>query len=138
MLPGWQFYGRVYIKLPNLIQFQEHDDQANSYTVGLRQSKSVLFDWTFFEWIILVLLLIISRANFVVFVLFLETVRVREYCRKAVENRLVAQCFARSPRATRASRATNPRPSGLAALGLAESRQSYVRGVALSREQPKL
>ena len=31
---------------------------------------------------------------------------------------------------------TNPRPSELVALGLAESRQSYVRGVALSREPP--
>ena len=38
----------------------------------------------------------------------------------------------------RASRATNPRPSGLVALGLAENRQSYVRGVALSQEPPKL
>ena len=33
---------------------------------------------------------------------------------------------------------TNPRPSELVALGSAESRQSYVRGVALSREPPKL
>ena len=33
---------------------------------------------------------------------------------------------------------TNLRPSELVALGLAESRQSYVRGVALSREPPKL
>ena len=33
---------------------------------------------------------------------------------------------------------TNPRPSELVALGLAESRQGYVRGVALSREPPKL
>ena len=32
----------------------------------------------------------------------------------------------------------NPRPSELVALGLAESRQSYVRGVALSRDPPKL
>ena len=36
------------------------------------------------------------------------------------------------------SRSTNLRPSGLVALGLAESRQSYVRGVALSREPAKL
>ena len=54
------------------------------------------------------------------------------------ENRLAALCSARSSRATRASRATNLRPSELVALGLAESRQSYVRGVALSREPPKL
>ena len=33
---------------------------------------------------------------------------------------------------------TNPRPSGLVALGLAECRQGYFRGVALSREPPKL
>ena len=33
---------------------------------------------------------------------------------------------------------TNPRPSELVSLGLAESRQSYVRGVVLSREPPKL
>ena len=33
---------------------------------------------------------------------------------------------------------TNLRPNELVALGLAESRQSYVRGVALSRESPKL
>ena len=32
----------------------------------------------------------------------------------------------------------NPRPSELVALGLAERRQSYVRGVALSGEPPKL
>ena len=56
----------------------------------------------------------------------------------ALENRLAALCFARSSRATRASRATNLRPSGLVALGLAESRQGYVRDVALSREPPKL
>ena len=56
----------------------------------------------------------------------------------ALGNRLATLCFARSSRATRASRATNLRPSGLVALGLSESRQSYVRGVALSREPPKL
>ena len=56
----------------------------------------------------------------------------------AVKNRLAALCLARSSRATRASRATNLRASGLVALGLAESRHSYVRGVALSREPPTL
>ena len=91
----------------------------------------------FSDWILLVLL-IVSRVDFTAFVLFLETVGVREYYCMAVENRLAALCFARSSRATRASRATNPRPSGLVALGLAESRQSYIRGVALSRDPPKL
>ena len=92
----------------------------------------------FFDWILLVPLLIVSRVDDIVFVLFLEAVCVREYCCMAVENRLAALCFARSSRAKRASRATNVRPSGLVALGLAESHQSYVRGVALSREPPKL
>ena len=53
----------------------------------------------------------------------------------AVESRLEAVCFVRSPRATRA---TNTRPGGLVSLDLAENCQSYVRGVALSRELPKL
>ena len=96
--------------------------------------------WTghFLDWILLVLLLIVSRVKLKVFVLLLEAVGVREYCCMALESRLSALCFARSSRATRASRATDPRPSGLAALGLAESRQGYVRGVALSREPAKL
>ena len=42
----------------------------------------------------------------------------------AVGDRLAALCFARSSRASRASFATKLRPSGLVALGLAESRQS--------------
>ena len=86
----------------------------------------------------LVLLLIVGRVDFIVFVPFLEAVGVREYCCMAVENQLAALCLARSPRATRASRATNFRPSALVPLGLAESRQSYVCGAALSRKPPKL
>ena len=81
---------------------------------------------------------VVSRVDSIVFVLFLKAVGVREYCCMAVENRLAALCLARSPRATRASRATNFRPSGLVPMGLAKNRQSYVRGVALSREPPKL
>ena len=95
--------------------------KAISYTVGFRQSKAALFDW------ILLVLLIFSRVDFVVFVLFLEAVGLREYCCMAVENRLAALCSAHSSQATRASRATNRRPSGLVALGLAESHQSYSR-----------
>ena len=56
----------------------------------------------------------------------------------AIENGLAAPHFARSLRATRASRSKNPRLSGLVALDLAKSRKSYVRGVVLSREPPKL
>ena len=55
----------------------------------------------FFGWILLVVL-VVSRVDFVVFVLFLEAVGVREYCRMAVDNWLAALCFARSARATRA------------------------------------
>ena len=107
------------------------------------QSDSASRKWPlstglFVDWILLILLLIVSRVDFIVFVLFLEAVGVREYCCIAVENQLAALCFACPSRATRASHATNHRPSGLVALGLAESRQSYVRGVALSREPPKL
>ena len=39
----------------------------------------------FFDWILLVLLLIASRVHFIVFVLFLEAVGVREYCCTAGE-----------------------------------------------------
>ena len=82
---------------------------------------------------LLVVLLIVSRVDFIVFMLLLEAVGVREYCCMAVENRLEVLCFGRSSRATRASSAANLRPRGLVALGLDESRQSYVCGVALSR-----
>ena len=73
----------------------------------------------FFYWILLALL-IVSRVDFMVLVLFLETVGVRESCCMAVENQLAALCFARSPRAMRASHATNPRPSGLVALDFSQ------------------
>ena len=88
----------------------------------------------FFDWILLVLLLIVSRVDFIVFVLFLEAVGAREYCCTAVEIgwQLCASRFLRG------NGSANPRPSELVALGLADSRQSYVRGVALSREPPKL
>ena len=47
-------------------------NQAISCAVGFRQSKTALFDWTFFDWILLVLLLIVSRSvDFIVFALFL-------------------------------------------------------------------
>ena len=82
----------------------------------------------FFDWILLVLLLIVSRVDFIVLALFLvEAVGVREYCCMELEPRLAALCFARSLRATRASRATNLRPSGLVALHSAGSRQSYIQ-----------
>ena len=49
----------------------------------------------------------------------------RAYSCMAVENPLEALCFVRSPRATHASCAMNPRPSGLVELDLAESLRSW-------------
>ena len=72
----------------------------------------------FFGWILLGLLLIVSRVDFIAFVLFLEAVGVREYCCMTVESRSEALYFARSRRVTRVSCATSPRPSGLVALDL--------------------
>ena len=98
-------------------------------------STGLFFDSAglFFDSVLLVLL-IVSRVDFIVFVLFLEAVGVREYCCRAVEIgwQLCASRFSAS------NGSANPRSSELVALGLAESRQSYVRGVALSREPPKL
>ena len=60
------------------------------------------FRLDFFDWILLVLLLIVSRVDFIVPGLFLEAVGMKEYCCMAVDNRLAALRFARSPRTTRA------------------------------------
>ena len=93
--------------------------------------------WTgfFLDWNLLILLLIVSRVDFIVFVLFLEAVGMREYCCTAVEIgwQLFASRFLREQRLGEPSSQRE-----LVALGLAESRQSYVRGVAVSREPPKL
>ena len=98
-------------------------------TVGFRQPKTAFFDR-----ILLGLLVIVSRVDLIVFTIFLEAVGVRECCYNGDGNRLEALCSVPSLRATRA----NPRPSGLVALDLAESRQNYVRGFAISREPSKL
>ena len=63
----------------------------------------------------MVLLLIVSRVDFIVFVLFLEAVGVRDYCCTAVETRLAALCFVRDEPSSR-----------------------RVGGVGLSRKTPKL
>ena len=99
----------------------------------IRESKT-----DFFDWILLGDPSYRQSSRFICFVLFLEAVGVRGFCSRAAESRLEALRFVRSPRAARASHATNPRPSGLVALDLAECRQSYVRDVALSRKTPKL
>ena len=78
----------------------------------------------FFDWIVLDPLLIVSRADFVVFVLFLEAGGVKEHCCMAVESRLEALCFVRFPQATCFAR---DKPSS-----------KRVGGVGLSRKPPKL
>ena len=75
----------------------------------------------FFDWILLVLLLIVSRVDFIVFVPFLEAVGVREYCCTAVEIgwQLCASLFLREQR-------------------LGEPSSQWVGGFGLSRKPPKL
>ena len=95
--------------------------RAIPYAVGFRQSKMALFDWNFFDWILLVLLLIVSRVDFVVFVLFQEAVGVREYCCTAGE--IGSQlCASRCLRKQRLDEPSSPR----------------VGGFGLSRKPPKL
>ena len=110
--------------------------KAISYAVGFRQSNTALSDWTFFDQILLVFL-IVSRVDFTVFVLLLSR---GGWCEEVLlyswRNRSVALSVLRAVSASNGS--TNFRPSELVALGLAESRQSYVRGVARSRKPPKL
>ena len=59
----------------------------------------------------------------------------REYCCTALE---IGWQLRASRFLSASNGSTNPRLSGLVALGLSGSRQSYFRGVALSREPPKL
>ena len=93
---------------------------------GRFRLDSTGFFWSF---------LLSVESIFLVFVVFLETVGVWEYCCTAGEVGWHL-CALRAFSASNGS--TNLRPSELVALGLAESRQSYDRGVALSRELPKL
>ena len=90
----------------------------------------------FFDWILLVLL-IVSRVHFIVFVLFLEAVGVREYCCTAVEIGWQL-CASRFLREQRFGEPSSQRVGGFglepkAAKGTfvelhsAESRQSYSR-----------
>ena len=81
----------------------------------------------FFDWILLVLLLIVSRVDFIVFVLFLEAVGVREYCCNVVwQSKIGWQlCASRVLREQRVLR----------------SRRTFVRrvgGLGLSRKPPKI
>ena len=75
----------------------------------------------FFDWILLVSLLIVSRVDFIVFVIFLEAVGVREYCCTAGE--IGWQLYA--SRCIREQR-------------LDEPSSQRVGGFGLSRKPPKL
>ena len=91
----------------------------------------------FFDWNLLVLLIVI-RVDFIPFVLFLliEAVGVREYHTAVWQSKIGWQlCDSRVLREQRVLELDESSSSELMALGLAESRQSYV---TLSREPPKL
>ena len=86
--------------------------KAISYAVG---------NGLFSDWILLILLFIVSRVDFIVFVLFLEAVGVREYCCTAGEIgwELCASCCLREQR-------------------LDEPSSQRVGGFGLSLKPPKL
>ena len=100
---------------------QTNNNKAIFYAVGFRQSKAALFDWTFFRLILLVLLFIVSRVDFIFFVLCLEAVGVREYCCTAGEIGWQL-CASRCLREQR----------------LEEPSSQQVGGFGLSRRPPKL
>ena len=91
-------------------------------------STGLLFDW------IRLVLLIVSLVEYIFFVLVLEAVGVRSTAVQQAKS--VGSSVLRVFSASNGS--TNLRRSVLVALGLAETRQSYVLGVTLSREPPKL
>ena len=106
--------------------------QSDSASRNLPFSTGIFFHW------ILLVLLIVSRVDFIVFVLFfLEAIGVKEYYCMALETRLAALVL----RAFLASNACFTRDQPLSkrvgGVGLSRKPQSYVRGVALSREPPK-
>ena len=120
------------------VGFSRKRPKAISYAVGFHQSKTALFDFTRFR-LNYMFVLIVSRVDFNFFELFL--VERGGWCEGVLllyssRIRLAALCFALSPRAT-ARRTFVPASWWLWAY-LAESRQSYVREVALSPEPLKL
>ena len=93
----------------------------------------------FFDWILLVLLLIVSRVDLIVFVLFLQAIGVSEYCDTTVEIgwQLCASRFLREQRLDEPSpqrvggfgfsRKPPKLRSNFVELHSAQSRQSYSR-----------
>ena len=106
--------------------------QSDSATQKRRFSTGRFIDWS-----LLVLLFIVSRVDFVVFVLFLEAVDVREYCCTAVRQSKIGwqPCASRVLREQRGFALEEPSSQRFNGIGL--KAESYVRGVALSREPPK-
>ena len=106
--------------LQNWPHFQTVVARAISYTVGFRQSKTPFSTGLFFDWILLVFL-VVGRVDFIVFVLFLEAAGVREYCCTAGEIgwQLCDSRFLREQR-------------------LDEPSSQRVGGFGLSRKPPKL
>ena len=100
--------------------FDKTGPESIYYTVGSRQSKTAFSIGLFFDWILLVLL-IVSRVDFIVFVLFLEAVGVRGYCCTAGEIGWQL-CSSRCLREQRLDKPSSQR----------------VGGFGLSRKPPKL
>ena len=91
------------------------------FSMGIPVPLTLMIVLVFFDWILLVLHLIVSRGDFIVFVLFLEAVGVREYSCTAGEIgwQLCASRFLRKQR-------------------LDEHSFQRVGGFGLSRKPPKL
>ena len=102
----------------NIIEFRVKPFLTQSDSAS---RKRLFSTGRFFDWILLVLLLIVSRVDSIVFVLFLEAVGVREYCCTAGEIgwQLCASRFLRKQR-------------------LGEPSSQRVGGFGLSRKPPKL
>ena len=117
------------IQLQFSVLFVNLGPQAISFTVGFRLSKTALFDWTFFR-------LNFSGPSYRQSSRFYSFGALPRggWCEEVLlysrRNRLAALCFVLFPRAT--ARRT------FVAASWWLSGQSYVRGVALSREPPKL
>ena len=101
-------------------------DKANTQSDPVSR-KRPFSTGPFFDWVLLVLLQ--SSRFYSVCALprgsWFEGMR--EYCVWQSKIGWPALCLARSPRATRASRATNPRQSGLVALGLCSRKPPKLR-----------
>ena len=121
----------IYASKPSIKQNSGGKAISDSASQKRPFSTGRSFDWN------LLVLLIVSRVNFIVFVLFLEAVGVREYCFTAVEIgwQLCASRFLRDQRPDEPSSqrfsgfglGRKPPKATFVELHSAESRQSYSR-----------